>query len=175
MTRFVHLDYATTHPGVVRAVSAMQAVQHARQGFFSTRTLAKLLLSAVAAAVMVAAYEVMQSMAQGHLLVIWTGLWAAAFVALAVFASAARHAALRVKTGLDNWSRNIAQAHADQRLWAAAKTDARLMAELQAALLRAQANGPSARVGRLVSKEAKHHGDCLAPALPRYGAAVPHV
>ena len=136
MTSFVHLEYSTQHPGVARVESAIVAVQHLRQGFSGTRALAKLLLSAIAAAVMVVAYQVMDSMAEGHLLVMWTGLWAVAFVALAVFASAARRLAARIKTGLDDWSRSIAEARADERLWAMARTDARLMADLQAVLAR---------------------------------------
>ncbi len=138
MTRFVHLQYATEHPGVVRVESAIAAAQHLRRGFSGTRALAKLLLSAIAAAVMVVAYQIMDTLAEGHLLVIWTGLWAAAFVALAAFASTTRRLATRIKGGLDNWSRNIAQARADERLWAAAQVDSRVMADLQNAMARTE-------------------------------------
>jgi hypothetical protein len=136
MTSFVHLEYATKHPGVARVESAIDAAQHLRQGFSGSRGLAKLLLSAIAAAVMVVAYQVMDTLAEGHLLVMWTGLWVAAFVALAVFANTARHLAARMKTGLDSWSRNIAQSRADERLWAMAKVDSRVMADLQHAVAR---------------------------------------
>lgn len=136
MTRFVHLEYATQHPGVVRVESAIVAAQHLRQGFSGTRALAKLLLSAIAAAVMVVAYQVMETLAEGHLLVLWTGLWAAAFVALAVFANVTRHVAMGLKAGLDNWSRNIAQTRADERLWAMAQVDPRVMADLQSVMAR---------------------------------------
>ena len=136
MTSFVHLEYATKHPGVARVESAIESAQHLRQGFSGTRALAKLLLSAIAAAVMVVAYQVMDTLAEGHLLVMWTGLWAAAFIALAVFANATRHLAARMKAGLDNWSRNLAQASADERLWAMAKVDSRVMADLQHAIAR---------------------------------------
>ena len=136
MTSFVHLEYATKHPGVARVDSAFEAARHLRQGFSGSRGLAKLLLSAIAAAVMVVAYQVMDTMAEGHLLVMWTGLWAAAFVALAVFANTARHLAAQLKAGLDNWSRSIAQARADERLWAMAKVDHRVMADLQHAIAR---------------------------------------
>ena len=136
MTRFVHLQYATEHPGVVRVESAIAAAQELRRGFSGTRALAKLLLSAIAAAVMVVAYQIMDTLAEGHMLVIWTGLWAAAFVALAAFASTTRHLAARMKAGLDNWSRSIAQARADERLWAMAQVDARVMADLQNAMAR---------------------------------------
>lgn len=136
MTSFVHLEYSTKHPGVARVESAIDAAKHLQQGFSGTRGLAKLLLSAIAAAVMVAAYQVMDSLAEGHLLVIWVGLWATAFVALAVFASATRQLAARIKAGLDGWSRSLAKARADERLWAMAKVDARVMADLRQAITR---------------------------------------
>jgi hypothetical protein len=66
----------------------------------------------------------------------WIALWAAAFVSLAVFAGTARHLAARMKVGLDDWSRAVASARADERLWAAAKADPRVMADLQAAASR---------------------------------------
>ena len=116
----------------------MVAAQHLRQGFSGTRGLAKLLLSAIAAAVMVVAYRVMDTIAEGHLLVMWMGLWAAAFIALAVFANTTRLLAARMKAGLDGWSRSVAVARADERLWAMAKVDARVMADLQCAITRSE-------------------------------------
>ena len=136
MTRFVNIEYAKDHPGVVRLESAIESAQHIGRGFSGKRGVATLLLSAMAAAVMVVAYEVMDSVAEGHLLVMWVALWAAAFVSLAVFAIPARNLATRLKVGLDDWSRALAEARADERLWAAAKTDARVMADLQAAASR---------------------------------------
>ena len=138
MTSFVHLEYSTKHPGVARVESAVEAAQHLRQGFSGTRGLAKLLLSAIAAAVMVVAYQVMDTMAEGHLLVLWIGLWAVAFITLAVFANTARELAIRMKAGLDGWSRSVAAARADERLWAMAKVDSRVMADLQLAISRSE-------------------------------------
>lgn len=136
MTSFVHLDYSTQHPGVARVETAIGAARQLRNGFSVTRSLATLLLSAMAAAVMVVAYQVMDSVAEGHLLVMWIALWATAFVALAVFANTARHIAVSLKAGMDDWASSIAEARADQRLWALAKADARVMADLQAAKTR---------------------------------------
>ena len=140
MTSFVNIKYSTQHPGVVRAESAFGAVRQLAHAFTGTRGLATLLLSAIAAAVMVVAYQVMDSVTEGHLLVMWIGVWAIAFVALALFATAARNAAVSLKAGLDGWSRSLAEARADQRLWQAAKNDPRVMADLQMALLRGQAD-----------------------------------
>jgi hypothetical protein len=140
MTSFVNIKYSTQHPGVARAESAFGAVRQLVHAFSGTRGLATLLLSAIAAAVMVVAYQVMDSVTEGHLLVMWIGVWAIAFVALALFATAARNAAVSLKAGLDGWSRSLAEARADQRLWQAAKNDPRVMADLQMALLREQAD-----------------------------------
>jgi hypothetical protein len=140
MTSFVNIKYSTQHPGVARAESAFGAVRQLAHAFTGTRGLATLLLSAIAAAVMVVAYQVMDSVTEGHLLVMWIGVWAIAFVALALFATAARNAAVSLKAGLDGWSRSLAEARADQRLWQAAKNDPRVMADLQMALLRGQAD-----------------------------------
>jgi hypothetical protein len=139
MTSFVNIKYPTQHRGAGRVESALDAARQLRQGFSGTRGLATLLLSAIAAAIMVVAYQVMDSVAEGHLLVMWTALWAVAFAALALFAGAARNIAARLKAGLDGWSRSLAEARADQRLWAIAQTDPRLMADLQMAMLREEA------------------------------------
>ena len=138
MTSFVHLEYSTKHPGVARVESAIDAAQHMGRGFSGTRGLATLLLSAVAAAVMVVAYQVMDTVAEGHLLVMWIALWGAAFAALAFFAGAARVVAVRVVTGLDAWSLGVARSRADERLWASAQSDSRVMADLQSAMTRQQ-------------------------------------
>ena len=136
MTSFVNIEYSKDHPGVARMASAIDSAQHIGRGFSGKRGLTTLLLSAMAAAVMVVAYEVMDSVAEGHLQVMWIALWAAAFVSLAVFAVPARNLANQLKVGLDDWSRSLAEARADQRLWASAKSDARVMADLQAAFSR---------------------------------------
>ena len=157
MTSFVNIEYSKDHPGVVRIASAIESAQHVGRSFPGRRGVATLLLSAMVAAVMVVAYQVMDSMAEGHLLVMWIALWAAAFVSLAVFAIPARHLATRLKVGLDDWSRALAEARADERLWAAAKTDARVMADLQAAASRhdedtTDAASPSALASSLRAK-----------------------
>ena len=136
MTNFVNIEYSKDHPGVARVESVIESAQHIGRGFSGKRGLATLLLSAMAAAVMVVADEVMTTVAEGHLLVMWIALWAAAFVSLAVFAVPARKLANNLKVGLDDWSRGLAEARADERLWAAAKTDTRVMADLQAATSR---------------------------------------
>jgi len=136
MTSFVNIKHSMQHPGVARVESAIDAARQLRRGFSGTRGLAALLLSAIAAAVMVVAYQVMDSVAEGHLLVMWIGLWAVAFAALALFAGTARNLAARVLAGLDAWASSIAQGRADMRMWEAARIDPRVMADLRVALSR---------------------------------------
>ncbi len=140
MTSFVHLEYSNQHPGVARVEaaidSAASSAQHIKRNSSGARGLATLLLSAIAAAVMVVAYQVMDSLAEGHLLALWIGMWAVAFATLAICATAARALAVNVMASLDGWSRNLAAKRADERLWAMAKTDARVMNDLQAAISR---------------------------------------
>jgi hypothetical protein len=81
----------------------------------------------------------MDSADESHLLMIWMGLWIALFAALAFFANTLRAAGQQVKCSLDGWSRRIAEARADQRLWVIARQDSRVMADLQSAMSRSEA------------------------------------
>lgn len=146
MYSFVNIKHSAQHLGAEQTKSAAAPV---RQGSSSTRGLSTLLLSAMLTATMVVAYEVMDSVAEGHLLVIWMVLWAVAFCALAIFAGASRQLAGRLKNSLDAWSRSVAEARSDQRLWAAAQQDPRIMSDLQAAIAR-QGNVASAGAGKPV-------------------------
>ena len=113
--------------------SAIGAAQQVGQGFSGTRGIATLLLSAAVAAVMVVAYEVMDTVAEGHLMVIWIAMWCVAFSALALLAGTARQFALRLKAGRKAWARRVADARADERTMEIARADARVMADLLAA------------------------------------------
>ena len=177
MTSFVHLDYSNQHLGVVRleaavdtALTAAKSARQLKHRLFNTRTLATLLLSAIAAAVMVVAYQVMDSMVDGHLLVMWIGLWAVAFATLAVCASSVSQMVVGAKSSLDGWSRRVAAKRADERLWAMAKTDARVMTDLQAAITRSETDDEKLTFVAPAIKAT----DRLATPYKRYGAAVPH-
>jgi hypothetical protein len=136
MTSFVNTKYSTEHTGAARVESAIHAASQLRQGFSGTRGLATLLLSAIVASIMVVAYQVTDSVAEGHMLVIWMALWAVAFAGLALFAGTARNLAARTVAALDAWSQTLAQARADIRMWEAAKTDPRVMSDLRVAMAR---------------------------------------
>jgi hypothetical protein len=139
MTSFVNTKYSTEHTGAARVESALHAASQLRQGFSGTRGLATLLLSAIVASIMVVAYQVTDSVAEGHMLVIWMALWAVAFAGLALFAGTARNLAARTVAAMDAWSQTLAQARADIRMWEAAKTDPRVMSDLRVAMARQEA------------------------------------
>lgn len=105
----------------------------------SAPRLSALLLAAVLATVLVIADQVIDTWANGHLMLAWVMLWALVFAGLALFADAARRLARRAVLALDDWSRSLAEARAEMRLWEMARQDPRLMGELVAARNRAEA------------------------------------
>lgn len=138
MTSFVHIDYPQAHPGVTRFENAVVSARQLRQGFDGTKGLAAMLLAAMVAALLVVADQLVDTWADGHLLAAWVVLWIIGFAATALLARPARRAARGVVSGLDAWSRSVAQRRADARLWAIAEQDPRVMADLKAAMTRAQ-------------------------------------
>lgn len=104
----------------------------------AAKGLSAMLLAAMVSALVVVADRLIDTWADGHLLAAWVALWAVGFAALAVFGGAARKVAATVLAALDSWSQRIAQARADERLWAIALSDPRVMADLQMAIQRGQ-------------------------------------
>lgn len=151
MSTFIHTHYPTEHPGVQRAEAAIEGALLLRQRWSSISGVAALLLTAIVAAVLVVAYQVMDSVVEGHLLVMWMALWALAFIGLALYSGTARNLVTRIKGGLDSWARGQAKARADERLWVIAKSDRRVMADLHSAITRqqslAEAAGTAAPAG----------------------------
>lgn len=154
MTSFVNINYPAEHPGVARFESALGAARQLRQGFDGSKGLATMLLAALVAAMVVVADQVIDNWANGNLLVIWVASWIVVFSALALFARTARQLAARVLAALDAWSSSIAQARADARMWEAAKSDPRVMADLQAAMSRGEIEIDSVPVAPAVSAPA---------------------
>ncbi len=133
---FVHLNYPLSHPGVDRAEQVVANFNRIRHSFSPTRTLAAMLLAAIVAAFVVVADQMVDTWADGHLLAAWVALWAVAFAAVGLFAGVSKTLAIQMKQSLDSWSARMAQRRSDERLWAIAQTDARLMSELQIAINR---------------------------------------
>ena len=138
MASFIQPSYPAQHQGVVRIESAVGAVRAMRRGFDSTKGLSAMLLAAMVSSLVVVADQLIDTWADGHLMVAWIALWLVGFAALAVFAGAARKLASTVVGALDAWSQRVAQARSDERLWAIARTDPRVMADLNAAMARSE-------------------------------------
>jgi hypothetical protein len=117
-----------------------------RARFDSTKGLSSMLLAAMVSALVVVADRLIDTWADGHLLAAWVALWAVGFGALAVFSGAARKLAASAVVALDQWSQRVAQSRADERLWAIAQADPRVMADLQMAIARGRGDNPSAAV-----------------------------
>lgn len=142
MTSFVHIDYPEQHPGVARAEAVIEAAGRLRQGFDGTRGIAALLLGAVVSALLVLADRLVDSWAGDRLMAAWVVLWLVAFAALALFAKPARRLSVLLVQRLDGWSQRVASDRADQRLWATAQSDPRVMSDLKAAMARSEQPAP---------------------------------
>ena len=136
MTSFVNIEYATVHPGVSRIESAIEGAMALRKRWSPARATLALLLCAVLAAVLVVGYQVMDSVAEGHLLVLWIALWLISFAALALLSGTVNRLIEKTRSGLDGWAHRQARDRADQRLWRIAHSDSRVMADLQVAMSR---------------------------------------
>ena len=127
MTRFVVSAYPTAHPGVARLEAAAEGWSELRRRLSGGRGLATGLLAGLAAVV---AYQVMDSLAEGHLLVIWMGVWLAGFAALGLLAAPSRQLATFLSRSVQGRLQRLAEQRADARLWAVARQDPRVMSEL---------------------------------------------
>lgn len=106
------------------------------QDIEGSRTLAGMLLAAVMAALLVAADQVIDTWADGHLLAGWVALWAVAFAALALLAPPLRQVSSYFAAAYSRWARASALRRLEETMWEHARHDPRLMAELQAAYMR---------------------------------------
>lgn len=119
----------------------------------STKALATLMLAAGVAALVVLVDQMIDSWAESHVVAAWLALWAVAAVAIGVLRGATRVLAQNLMGGLDAWSAHVARRRADERLWAIAQTDSRLMTELQTAMDRADdASAPAKDITSLMTR-----------------------
>lgn len=137
MSSFINPQFSSEHPGVNRVEAAIEGARQLRARWTPTRGLVVLLLTAVLAAAMTVAYEVMDTAEEGHLLALWVALWVAVFAGVALFAGS--RPAQAAKAGLNAWAHRQALARADARLWQIASADARVMADLRNAMSRVEA------------------------------------
>ena len=101
-----------------------------------SRPLAGMLLAAVMAALLVAADQVIDSWADGHLLAAWVALWTICFAALAVLATPLRKASNAGANWFVTWRKACAAQRAEEDMWEMARQDPRVMMEIRLASLR---------------------------------------
>jgi hypothetical protein len=128
------MSTAITAPRLSTVAASAGSSSSAPEG---ARGLSALLLAAAIATLIVVADQVIDTWADGHLMLAWVLLWAVVFAGLALFADSARTLARRGIVALDSWSRSMAEARAEMRLWQMARRDPRLMSDLMAARDRA--------------------------------------
>jgi len=138
MTRFIQPEFPRVHGGAVRLAGALERVQNAVSRLCSAAGMASVLVAGGLAAVIVVAEQVVSAWADGHLLAAWIALWAIVFVLLAVFSDAIRDWPMQWQARLQTRREAALDRVADERTWAAAVADPRLMAELDCALQRTQ-------------------------------------
>lgn len=142
MTSFVNAHFPETHPGVARAEAVVAAAGRLRQGFDGARSVSALLLAAAVSGLLVVADRLVDDWASDQLFMAWVVLWVVAFAAMALLAAPARQLANSMVRGLDAWSSRVAQSRSDQRLWATAQSDPRVMSDLMAAMTRSDSPAP---------------------------------
>jgi len=102
-----------------------------------TKFLATVLLAAGVSALLVLTDRLLEAWAESHLVAAWLALWAVAVLAMVLLRGLTRVLAQNLMTYLDTWSAQLARRRADQRLWAMAQKDPRLMRDLEVAMDRA--------------------------------------
>jgi hypothetical protein len=145
MTSFVQPNYPTHHEGIERVGDAIDSATNAYRKFDGARGVATFLLAAVVSGLILAANQLIDTWADGHLLAAWIALWTVAFAALALAAGPIRRAVLNVKQFDGSamyaaWSARRKARIADEKMWDYARHDQRLMADI----MRAVDNTPDA-------------------------------
>jgi hypothetical protein len=150
MTRFVHIDYPSEHPGVIRAEATFarghalasgtrNALGKLGRSVTSSGGLTLLALAAVVAALVLVADRLVDTWADDHLFAAWVALWTLIFATLAVFAPLAKGVIDRTLTQLATWRKRAAEARDEAAFLETAQRDPRVMSELRAAILRHEA------------------------------------
>lgn len=106
--------------------------------FFSSRTMAGMLLAAVLAALLVVADQLIETWADGHLLAVWVASWTIMFAAIALSAQSLRQFSETVAAGMARWSQARAERRADAAMLRLAQQDHRILRDLQMASLHSE-------------------------------------
>lgn len=138
MYRFADTDFSPTHGGVQRLSDSFGLMRRAAAKLRGAKGLPGVFVAGGVAAAIVVADQIVSALADGHLLLAWVAMWVVVFTLLAVFSDAigAWPTALRQRIAASKQASS--ERAEDERTWAVAQSDPRLMAELQCALTRAQ-------------------------------------
>lgn len=117
-----------------RAVSKNQSASTGA----GARSLAGMLLAAIVAALLVVADQLIDTWADGHLLLMWVGLWTVAFAALAFLASPLRRFSTSAVATWSRWGQLWAVQREEAVLWELAQHDHRVMQDLRMAKAHAE-------------------------------------
>ena len=133
MSKFIHIDQSTSHPGVERLENAAKFFKSHTFRLDDSRALAAMLVTAVVAALLVVANQVIETITDGHLFAAWIGLWAIGFAVMALLSQPAFAATKALGKVWSNWRAARRLAAQDEKMWELAQRDARVMADIRAA------------------------------------------
>lgn len=139
MSRSISLPFSLLRGAAPHAGAPVVRSQNANVD--GSKALAGILLAAVLAALLVVADQVIETWANGHLLLVWVALWTVAFAALAVLAPPLRQLANILAAGTARWVQARAARRADEALWNHAQGDSRIMSDIQVAMSRGSDEG----------------------------------
>lgn len=137
MSSFVQPEYRAHLPRAASGSASRPNAGVQPSRFDASKAMEAMLLAAIVSALLVVADQWLETWAEGHLMTAWIALWVVGFAALALLAGTVKRFSTKIFASLDEWAARKAQARADERLWSIALKDARLMADLQSALTRA--------------------------------------
>jgi hypothetical protein len=127
MTTILSSSYFASAPAVLSAPKAE-----------GSRTLAGMLLAAVLSALLVVADQVIDTWADGHLLVGWVALWTVVFAAMALLAPPLRKVSAAASSVIMGWVRAAQERRLEEEMWEHAQHDHRIMDELRHAVMRSR-------------------------------------
>jgi hypothetical protein len=134
MTAFAHTSYPKEHPGVARAVNTTRNLMNLIKQVDSAKSIAVILLSAMVSTLLVVVNQVIDTYTDGHLMAVWMLMWVVAFGSLALLATPVRQFVYGVRPFLKTWHQKRLERMNDEKIWAVALQDPRVMAEIQRAL-----------------------------------------
>jgi hypothetical protein len=133
MSKFIHIDQSTSHSGVERLENAASFFKSRSFHFNGSRALAAMLVTAVVAAVLVVANQLIETITDGHLFAAWIGLWAIGFAAMALLLDPVFAGVAALRKAWGQWLAARRLAAQDEKMWDLALRDARVMADIRAA------------------------------------------